>query len=41
MQKPFAEILCAIRGALGEENQEVFAIACMNLGRKPATTVRS
>ena len=38
-QKPFLEVLCAIQGALGEENQKVFARASVNLGRKWATTI--
>jgi hypothetical protein len=33
-QKPFLAVLCAIQGALGEENQKVFARASVNLGRK-------
>ncbi len=33
-QKPLIETLCAIQGALGEENQKVFAKASMNLGKK-------
>jgi hypothetical protein len=32
-QKPLIETLCAIQGALGEENQKVFAKASMNLGK--------
>jgi hypothetical protein len=32
-QKPVFEVLCAIQGALGEENQKVFAKASMGLGR--------
>ena len=32
-QKPLVETLCAIQGALGEENQKVFAKASMNLGK--------
>jgi len=32
-QKPVLEILCAIQGALGEENQKVFARASMALGK--------
>ena len=32
-QKPLVEALCAIQGALGEENQRVFAKASMNLGK--------
>ena len=32
-QKPLVEALCAIQGALGEENQKVFAKASMSLGK--------
>lgn len=32
-QKPVFEVLCAIQGALGEENQKVFAKASMELGK--------
>jgi hypothetical protein len=32
-QKPVFEVLCSIQGALGEENQKVFAKASMNLGK--------
>jgi hypothetical protein len=32
-QKPLVEALCAIQGALGDENQRVFAKASMNLGK--------
>ena len=32
-QKPALEVLCAIQGALGEENQKVFAKASMTLGK--------
>ena len=32
-QKPVLEVLCAIQGALGEENQKVFAKASMALGK--------
>jgi hypothetical protein len=32
-QKPVFEVLCAIQGALGEENQKVFAKASMSLGK--------
>ena len=32
-QKPVFEVLCAIQGALGEENQKVFAKASMALGK--------
>ncbi|HTY74021.1 MAG TPA: hypothetical protein VMD05_00455 [Candidatus Nanoarchaeia archaeon] len=32
-QKPLVETLCAIQGALGEENQKIFAKASMNLGK--------
>ncbi len=32
-QKPVFEVLCAIQGALGEENQKVFAKASMAMGK--------
>jgi hypothetical protein len=32
-QKPVLEVLCAIQGALGQENQKVFAKASMALGK--------
>jgi hypothetical protein len=32
-QKPVLEVLCAIQGALGEENQKIFAKASMTLGK--------
>jgi hypothetical protein len=32
-QKPVLEIMCSIQGALGEENQRVFAKASMTLGK--------
>ena len=32
-QNPVFEVLCAIQGALGEENQKVFAKASMALGK--------
>jgi len=32
-QKPVLEVLCAIQGALGEENQKVFAKASMTMGK--------
>ena len=32
-QKPVLEIMCSIQGALGEENQKVFAKASMALGK--------
>ena len=32
-QKPVLEVLCAIQGALGEENQKIFARASMALGK--------
>ncbi len=38
-QKPVLEVLCAIQGALGEENQKVFAKASMALGKTWAKTV--
>ena len=38
-QKPVLEVLCAIQGALGEENQKVFAKASMALGKTWGKTV--
>jgi len=38
-QKPVLEVLCAIQGALGEENQKVFAKASMTLGKTWGRTV--
>jgi hypothetical protein len=38
-QKPVLEVLCSIQGALGEENQKVFAKASMALGKTWAKTV--
>jgi hypothetical protein len=38
-QKPLIETLCAIQGALGEENQKVFAKASMNLGKTWAASI--
>jgi hypothetical protein len=38
-QKPVLEILCSIQGALGEDNQKVFAKASMALGRAWAKTL--
>ncbi|HUK85700.1 MAG TPA: hypothetical protein VLU95_07545 [Candidatus Acidoferrum sp.] len=38
-QKPVFEVLCAIQGALGEENQKVFAKASMTLGKTWGKTV--
>ncbi len=38
-QKPLIETLCAIQGALGEENQKVFAKASMNLGKTWGTSI--
>lgn len=32
-QKPVLETFCAIQGALGQDNQKVFAKASMNLGK--------
>ncbi len=37
-QKPVLEVMCAIQGALGEENQKVFAKASMQTGRTWAKT---
>jgi len=38
-QKPVLEILCSIQGALGEDNQKVFAKASMSQGRIWAKTI--
>jgi hypothetical protein len=38
-QKPVFEVLCSIQGALGEENQKVFAKASMALGKTWAKTI--
>jgi hypothetical protein len=38
-QKPAIEILCAIQGSLGTENQRVFAKASRNLGAEWAKTL--
>ncbi len=38
-QKPVFEVLCAIQGALGEENQKIFAKASMTLGKTWGKTV--
>ena len=38
-QKPVLEVLCAIQGALGEENQKVFAKASMAMGKTWGKTV--
>jgi hypothetical protein len=38
-QKPVLEVLCAIQGALGEENQKVFAKASMALGKTWGRTI--
>lgn len=38
-EKPVFEVRCAIQGALGEENQKVFAKASMSMGRAWAKTV--
>ena len=38
-QKPVLEIMCAIQGALGEENQKVFAKASMAMGKTWGRTV--
>ena len=38
-QKPVLEVLCAIQGALGEENQQIFSIAGVSLGRKWAKSI--
>ncbi len=37
--KPLHEVLCAIQGALGEENQRVFARASRDLGKRWARTI--
>jgi hypothetical protein len=38
-QKPVLEVLCSIQGALGEDNQKVFAKASMAQGRAWAKTI--
>ncbi len=38
-QKPVLEVLCAIQGALGEENQKVFAKASMAMGKAWGKTI--
>jgi len=38
-EKPVFEVMCAIQGALGEENQKVFAKASMSMGRAWAKTI--
>jgi hypothetical protein len=38
-QKPVLEIMCSIQGALGEENQKVFAKASMALGKTWGKTI--
>jgi hypothetical protein len=38
-QKPVLEVLCAIQGALGEENQKVFAKASMTIGKAWGKTI--
>jgi hypothetical protein len=38
-QKPVLEVMCAIQGALGEENQKVFAKASMSMGKTWAKTI--
>jgi hypothetical protein len=38
-QKPVLDVLCAIQGALGEENQQIFSIAGISLGRNWAKTI--
>ncbi len=38
-QKPVLEVMCALQGALGEENQKVFAKASMTMGKTWAKTV--
>jgi hypothetical protein len=40
-QKPVFEVLCAIQGALGEENQKEFAKASMALGKTWGKSVPS
>jgi hypothetical protein len=32
-QKPVLEVMCAIQGALGEDNQKVFTKASMSMGK--------
>jgi hypothetical protein len=38
-QKPALEILCSIQGALGDQNQRVFALAGKNLGSEWAKSI--
>ena len=38
-KRPFMEVLPEVQGALGEENQAVFAMAGVNMGRRWARTV--
>ncbi len=38
-QKPLHEVLCAIQGALGEDNQKVFARASRDMGRRWARSI--
>jgi len=38
-QRPVLEVLCSIQGALGEDNQKVFAKASMTQGRTWAKTI--
>jgi hypothetical protein len=38
-QKPVLEILCSIQGALGEDNQKIFAKSSMSLGKTWAKTI--
>lgn len=38
-QKPLHEVLCAIQGALGEDNQKVFARASREMGRSWAKKI--
>ena len=38
-QKPVLEVLCAIQGSLGEENQKVFAKASMAMGKTWGKTI--
>ena len=38
-QRPVLEVLCSIQGALGEDNQKVFAKASMAQGRAWAKTI--
>ena len=40
-QRPVLEVLCSIQGALGEDNQKVFAKASMAQGRVWAKTIPS